>query len=221
LDAGFNNPTACLWHAVDPKTGTVITYKEHYKREWTIEQHAAFLLQQERELRDKHGIIPFLSVADPAIRQRSQVTGLSTQIEYAQHGINWALGNNEVKAGIDKMNNYLRVKRWFITEDCPNLQKEIRKYRWAQFATSKLREKNNKKEEPMKKDDHAVDSTRYFFSFMPDLNPDLEPDKSGTVMPNLLGAPTVVRRETLFITDPNVGRRNEEKVHFVSDIGEY
>jgi hypothetical protein len=225
LDHGFNNPTAAYWHAVDPKTGVVVTYKEHYKSEWTIQQHAEYLLQQERELREDHEIIPFLSVADPAIRQRSAVTGLSTQIEYGQHGINWALGNNEVHAGIDKMDNYLRLNKWFITEDCPNLQKEARKYRWAQYATGKLRDKNNRKEEPMKKDDHGLDSTRYFFSFMPDLNPDLTDHKAterDTLIQNLLGAPTRVRAKTLFVTDPNLSpRNNNEEVHFVSEVGEF
>lgn len=224
LDHGFNNPTAVYWHAVDPKDGTVITYREHYKSEWTIEQHAAFLREDEAELR-KIGIIPFLSVADPAIRQRSAVTGLSTQIEYAQHGINWALGNNEVKAGIDKMNNYLRLRKWFITEDCPNLQREIRKYRWSQYATGKLRDKNNRKEEPMKKDDHGLDSTRYMFSFMPDLNIAESDTKQGhdraSMVANLLGASTNVRRDGLLRTDENLSRPKGPEIAFVTEIGEF
>jgi phage terminase large subunit-like protein len=222
LDHGFNNPTAVYWHAVNPATGDVVTYREHYKSEWTIEQHAKFLKEDEALLRGQ-GIIPFLSVADPAIRQRSAVTGLSTQIEYANHGVNWALGNNEVKAGIDKMNNYLRLKKWFITEDCPNLQKEIRKYRWAQFSTGKLRDKNNRKEEPMKKDDHGLDSTRYFYSFMPDLNPDLKPVVAAdrdTLVANLLGASTRVRRDTLFMTDEGLNNPSPQMA-FVSEIGEF
>jgi hypothetical protein len=67
------------------------------------------------------------------------------------------------------MNNYLRLRKWFITEDCPNLMKEMRSYARAQYATAKLRAKNNKKEEPQKKNDHAIDGCRYFFSYMPEL----------------------------------------------------
>jgi phage terminase large subunit-like protein len=190
LDAGYNNPTAVLWHAVNRRSGAVVTYHEHYRREWTVEQHAKYLLEEERKFRENYEIIPFLRIADPAIKQRQQVTGLSIQIEYANHGINFATGaKRDVNAGLDKMNNYLRLGKWFITEDCPNLQKEMRKYRRAQYATSKLREKNNPQEQPQKKDDHAIDSTRYFFSFMPELNPH-EPTPTAIVRPNLLDAPT-------------------------------
>jgi phage terminase large subunit-like protein len=222
LDHGLNNPTAVYWHAVDPKTGTVITYREHYRSDWTIEQHATFLREDEKILRDKYGIVPFLSVADPAIRQRNAVTGLSVQIEYANRGINWALGNNEVGPGIDKMDNYFRLNKWFITEDCPNLQREAKGYRWAQYATSKLREKNNKKEEPMKKDDHGLDSSRYFFTFMPTLDIEVErPQKRDTLLKDLLGTPVRVRQDSLMSFDPNLGRKSEPDIAFVTEIGEY
>lgn len=216
LDAGFNNPTAQYWHAVHKQTGTVITYKEHYRREWTVQQHAEFMLEQEKELKETYGIVPFLSVADPAIKQRQQVTGLSIQIEYSQHGVHWALGaTRDVNAGLDKMNNYIRLGKWFITEDCPNLIKEMRKYKRAQYATSKLREKNNRKEEPQKKDDHGIDSSRYFFSFMPDLNPPVAGSSSAIVVPNLLGAPTrrVDRPQNV---DYNLSRSGNS-IHVISD----
>lgn len=166
LDAGYNNPTAIHWHAVSP-SGEVVTYAEWYRSEFTVQQHAEQIkyIENARKLPQ-----PFLRIADPAIKQRSAVTGLSIQIEYAQHGINLALGaKRDVNAGLDKMNNYLRLGKWFITEDCPNLLREMRTYKRAQYATSKLREKNNKKEEPQKKNDHAIDGTRYFYSYMPEL----------------------------------------------------
>lgn len=170
LDAGFNNPTAVEFSAVSP-SGTVVTYYEHYKSHWTIEQHAKKILQIEKWLLDEYGITLFQKVADPAIKQRSGVTGLSTQIEYMQHGVVLATpSSRDVKAGLDKMNNYLRNEKWFITEKCPNLRRELRRYRWAGYASSKVTEKNNKQDKPQKKDDHSVDSVRYFFSFLPDIN---------------------------------------------------
>lgn len=170
LDSGYNNPTAVMWHAVAP-TGEVVTYDEIYRAEQTVQQIAEQINAKEEYYRQHYGIVPFLRIADPAIRQRSVVTGLSIQIEYAQHGINLALGQTRsVEAGLDKMNNYLRLNKWFITENCPCIQREMRKYKRATYATSKLKEKNNKQEAPQKKDDHAIDSSRYFFSYMPDLN---------------------------------------------------
>lgn len=195
LDAGYNNPTAVYWHAVHKKTGHVVTFREHYKSEWTVAQHAEHIKAEEKELL-KYGILPFVRIADPAIKQRQQTTGLSIQIEYAQLGLNFATGKTkDVAAGLDKMTDYLRTGMWTITEDCPNLIREMRGYKRAQYATAKLREKNNKKEEPQKKNDHGIDSSRYFFSFMPDLNPG-QRGESDTVRPNLLEAPTVVIYES-------------------------
>ncbi len=174
LDAGYNNPTAVLWHAVSPN-GTVVTYDEHYRSEMTVSQHADVIKAKERHYQDNYGIVPFLRIADPAIKQRQQTTGLSIQIEYAQHGLNFATGyKRSVDAGLDKMNDYLRTDKWYITENCPNLQKEMRTYKRASYATAKLKAKNNKKEEPQKKNDHACDSSRYFFSYMPELDVEKE-----------------------------------------------
>lgn len=224
LDAGFNNPTAVMWHAVSPD-GTVVTYDEHYKSEMTVEQHASLILDKERHYREQYGIIPFIRMADPAIKQRNQVTGLSIQIEYAQHGINLALGQTRsVEAGLDKMNNYFRTNKWFITENCVNLQKELRKYRRDQFATSKLREKNNKKEAPVKKDDHAIDSCRYFFSYMPDLNIDFSKhkpalDKEGVA--RLLEAGTTRTRPQRGNIDYNLHQRPQMIRSVDEFVGEF
>lgn len=222
LDHGFNNPTAIMFHAVHKTNGIVITYAEHYRREFTIEQHAEWLHKAERELREKAGVVPFLRIADPAIKQRSPVTGLSIQIEYSNHGINWALGAvKDVDAGLDKMNNYLRLNKWFILDNCTNLIKEMRKYKRGQYATQKLRDKNNPKEEPQKKDDHAIDSCRYFFSFMPTLDLKMPPAKVEPVA-SLLGAPTRRVFPGMVTKDPNF-QKTDSGIYVVHDeyVGEW
>lgn len=218
LDAGYTNPTAVLYHAVHKRTGVVVTYREHYKAEWTVEQHAEMLKAIEKEHTEQHGITYFLSVADPAIKQRQQTTGHSIQIEYSKHGIYWALGNNNVEAGNDKMNNYLRLGKWFITEDCPNLIRETRRLRVAEYATSKLREKNNKQEKPVKKNDHSCDSARYFFSFQPDLDPNT-PTPKKIEPPNLLGAPTI--RVGFQQFDTNLQKQSEQIYVIDENVGEW
>lgn len=225
LDAGYNNPTAILWHAVSP-SGEVITYAEHYRSEWTVSQHAEAILAKEAVLREKN-IVPFLKIADPAIRQRQQTTGLSIQIEYAQKGVNLALGaKRDVNAGLDKMNDYLRLGKWFITEDCPNLIREMRSYKRSQYSTSKMREKHNKKEEPQKKNDHAIDSTRYFYSYMPELiaeevkkGPSLNRDQIASMM----GAGTTmhVDRPWLDNIDPNVTQPQSPVIIYDEHVGEW
>lgn len=168
MDHGYNAPTAWLWHAVYPD-GSVLTFDEHYENGWTVAQHASrvHLMNQE------HGRPPQYYVGDPAIKQRNAETGHSIQFAYQKEGIPIVLANNEVRGGIDRMNDYLRLiegrPSWRISSRCPNLIREIQRYRWKTWSSAKLRDENNVFEEPHKKDDHAVDSARYFFSFMPEL----------------------------------------------------
>ena len=172
LDHGFNNPTALLWHAVSPDNKAV-TFAEHYKSEWTVKEHAARYWEMVKEL----GREPDFIVGDPAINQRSGITGTSIKQEYADEGIYIADGNNDVLSGINRMVSYLKQvgedkqPLWTITANCTNLIKEMKKLRWATYQSKKSQFENNKQEKIHKKDDHACDSARYFFSFMPDLTP--------------------------------------------------
>jgi len=173
LDHGYNNPTAWLYHGVD-SDGNVITFAEHYESEMIVSEHA----EQIKLINKSIGRNPGIYVGDPAIAQRQAVTGTSIQTEYAQNGIFITLGNNDVLSGINKVNTYLshdikngKKPRWVITENCVNLIREIQKYRWKTWASKKSERSNNKFDVPHKKDDHAVDSARYFFTLMPDLTP--------------------------------------------------
>jgi phage terminase large subunit-like protein len=170
MDHGLNSPTAWLWHAVEPD-GTVYTFHEHYQREWTIDRHAAYIHQRNKEW----GREPVSYVGDPSIRNRNPQTGLSVQVVYAMQDIPIALGNNDYPSSFNKMNMYLNAKppKWYVTNNCINLIKEIRRYRWANYKSAKIRDERNPQEKPHKKDDHAVDAARYFFSFMPDLTYDI------------------------------------------------
>ncbi len=164
VDIGLYAPTAWLWHALTPD-GKIYTFHEMSKAEWTIPQFAQYVKRWEYE----NGITPIYRVGDPAAKQRSRQTGLSDQLAYAQQGVNFKLGTNEVNASLDRMNDYLRTGHWIITENCVTLIKQMRKYRWEPWANKKMKAKNNPKDKPMKKDDHSIDSTRYLFSTIPDL----------------------------------------------------
>lgn len=185
LDHGFNNPTAVLWHAVAPD-GHIVTFAEHYQREWTVEQHANEIKKREAAW----GKIPDIRIADPATQQRQAVTGTSIQTEYAMHQIYLALGNNEVTIGVNQVNKYLMADPrnnkpfWTVTENCVNLIKELQRLRWKTWASKKAQFDNNAHEQIHKKDDHASDALRYFLTYMPDLTPILEEATKKTIPQN-------------------------------------
>lgn len=171
LDAGYNNPTAWLWHAVSPDE-RVITFAEHYEAGLTIDVHAAAVHAKNQEL----GRAPDIYIADPSVRNSDPITGTSIQQEYVKFGIPVLLGNNDVPAGINRMARYLEVRgdnkpSWLITRNCSNLINELQRYRWKTYANKKAQRENNAKEQPHKKNDHAVDSARYFFMSRPELGP--------------------------------------------------
>lgn len=203
MDHGYNNPTAWYWHAVLPD-GTIITFKEWYRSGVVIANHAAQvkLIEQEIGLGE-----PILRVGDPAITQRSPVNGMSIQMLYSIEGVNIAFKRLDFHAGVDKVNTYLEQVKWLITSDCVNLINEIRKYRWKPYESQKLRDRSNKREEPMKKDDHGCDACRYLFSFMPDLKPIREEERrmslSKEEIAAMIGPGTTFRPEKPFFTDPN------------------
>lgn len=175
LDHGYNNPTAILWHAVSPDN-EVITFGEIYERRKIIEDHAAAIKKYEA----KNNLNVFLRPADPAIKQTSGITGTSVLESYSEHGIYLSVENipRKVAIGIDKMHTYMRMgsqgkPHWqIIASRCPNLCKEMPRLRWKTYSSSKLNDSQNRQEEVHKKNDHAFDSSRYFFTIMPDLSPE-------------------------------------------------
>lgn len=171
IDHGYNNPTAIYWHAVSPDN-EIITFEEHYASEMTVAEHCKVI----HEINARHGKVPTFIVGDPAMSQRSGITGTSITQEYAEHGIYVAPASNDVLSGVDRMVQYLRLRKdgtpsWRITNNCTFLVSEMKKLRWATFSSRKMQYQNNKQEKIHKKDDHGCDSCRYFFTFMPDLTP--------------------------------------------------
>jgi phage terminase large subunit-like protein len=176
LDSGFNNPTAVLWHAVN-RDNQVVTFAEHYEREWTVEQHAAAI----HERNAAHGRVPDLYVCDPALQQRNVHTGTTTIFEYQRLGLPFVASNNDVAAGISRMNEYLRYRNdakgndaphWVIHGNCMYLIKEMARLRWKTYASKRIGSQLNRQDAIHKKDDHAPDSARYFFIALPSLAQD-------------------------------------------------
>jgi phage terminase large subunit-like protein len=217
LDHGFNNPTSVHWHAVD-RDNSVITFDEHYEREQIVEYHAAVIHDRNKA----HQRIPDINVCDPALAQRNGVTGTSIQTEYAIRGIGFCLGNNDVPTGVAKVNQYLNTfnhngqPNWVITENCHNLIREILRLRWKTWASKKQASNNNPYDQIHKKDDHACDECRYFFTLMPELK-QATPKSIPTELPEIGGNSAV---KAFGRTDPNLGKPIDKTVWSRVDLGE-
>lgn len=177
-DHGLNNPTAWLWHAVSPQ-GDIVTFMEHYRSNMLIEEHAVKVHELESEM----GRAADYRTGDPAMRQRNAVTGTNILQEYGRHGLHIGVEGvpHGVEIGLDIMRTYMKPRegvvwgsgrpKWVIDYRCINLIKELKKLRYASYESQKMAYEKNKQEIVHKKDDHAFDSARYFFTLMPVLAP--------------------------------------------------
>jgi hypothetical protein len=105
----------------------------------------------------KWDVKPRWWVIDPASRNKNNQTGRSDQMEFSDHGIFTSPGQNAVRPGINKVKERLRAGRLRITQNCPVLISEFKKYRWS----TPKRSENDAREAPVKRDDHLLDALRY------------------------------------------------------------
>lgn len=172
IDFGATNPFCVLWFAKDPSTGTSWVYREHYQAEQSLAWHARRIreaetcpacdgLGMEEDGTDcpvcggegREYIPHSASLADPADRQ--------ARIDLArQHGIPTRPANKAVRAGILATQAALApepVPRLrFVRGATPNTLREIRGYQWRKATGTR------DPDEPVKKDDHAMDCVRYW-----------------------------------------------------------
>lgn len=169
LDHGFTNPTAFLIGAFDGD-GRIIIYDEYYAKKQTVGENAAAIKQKVADL----GIQLEYIVADPSTRNIDPIVGYSIQQEYGKNGVYLSLANNDVVAGIERVYSRFKRRQLFITENCEKTLWEAQRYRWSKFANKKVEGKNNAKEQPMKKDDHAMDALRYGVVSRPQLDGEVD-----------------------------------------------
>jgi len=183
LDHGLNNPTAVIWTAWN-KAGFGVAFDEYYVRERTVDVHALEL--KKRFVR--HGRKPDLMVIDPSTVNRNPITNTSVHQEYQKYGLNFVLGNNDVKSGVVRVRKYFNPAQYVgnnglhplfkgavefpklrIAMNCPNFIWEAKRYRWRTYENKQKQYENNPYDEPHKKDDHLMDALRYVIMTRPDL----------------------------------------------------
>lgn len=132
--------------------------------------------RQKRDLaRDKFGI----RVIDPStgMKNRTKVRDgeeipYSVIEEFYDNGWEFDLAQNDVNAGITRVREYLKVDEnkkshlYIFKDKCPKLCWELQNYRYKELSEAQERTRNES-EEPVKKNDHAVDALRYMLMTRP------------------------------------------------------
>ena len=161
IDPGLNNPLSAHWYAVD-YDGNVYVIAEHFEAKKDVVYHAEKIKEISNKLnwhRASNGMISTL--IDSAASQRTLAAEKSVVELFYDNGI---LANPKVDknlfAGISRVKSYLKnaegKAKLFIFKTCTNLIREFKGYFWG------------KGDNPIKKDDHALDELRYYIVSSPE-----------------------------------------------------
>jgi hypothetical protein len=174
FDFGFRNPFCCLNIQVDP-SDNVYVWDEYYERGLTSVQHAD-RLKSIIQWRVDGGYY------DPSGADESQSIINVFRDTHAYHNrhldaVMLDPAPNDWRSGVERVKEFLKLTpvwdtmgptnkvapKLFVSERCQNTIREFNTYR-VKEQSEKLGEKMDPKEEPRKKDDHAMDALRYFIA---------------------------------------------------------
>jgi Terminase large subunit, T4likevirus-type, N-terminal/Terminase RNaseH-like domain len=169
FDFGFRNPFVCLNIQVDP-SDNVYVWDEYYERNFTSSEHAR-RLKSIIQWRVDGGYY------DPAGPDDANtiMKVWRDSVEYRNRhveDIRMDGAPNDWLAGVNRVKAWLKFQttpsgeakpKLFVSESCKNTIREFNTYR-VKEQTEKMSESRDAKEEPRKKDDHAMDALRYFIA---------------------------------------------------------
>ena len=143
LDFGYNNPTAVIWLAQDPKTEVWYAYREFKKSGITLDELYEVLKEEN-----------IITYADPELKQ-----GLET---LRRRGLNIRPAKKDVLAGIAFVQGLFKQRKLKIFETLTQTIEELNSYSWELDANEKPTDK------PKKVNDHLMDALRYaLFTYSP------------------------------------------------------
>lgn len=174
-DFGWRDPTVGIVGAIDPQTGILYFYKEHYESEKPVNYHAEKFNKMLEDI--PLGKLQFM-VGDPKGKAKSERDSISLFDHYAEYGIFFDPAMNKIEDGIMKVQTWFSLGKIKIFESCQNLLWELTEaYR---FPERKLDDNKNAGDKPLDKDNHAADVIRYIVNELPDdpnelINPSINP----------------------------------------------
>ena len=169
FDFGFRNPFVCLNIQIDP-SDNVYVWDEYYERGKPTPDHA-------RNLRSLIQWRVDGAYHDPAGPNDagSLQTIWNDDKEYNNpflHDVSMNPAPNDWKPGVERVKEFLKLRpngmgvsqpKLFVARNCVQTIREFNTYR-VKDQGEKQGENMDPKEEPRKKDDHAMDALRYFIA---------------------------------------------------------
>ena len=165
IDYGYASESCCVWGAVDPSDGTLIIYRELYRKGLLGTELAQILT--EMEINDPMSV---RGVLDTACWSRTGTTGPTIGETLVRAGHKLRPADKNRIAGKIQIHEYLKLQnsgrpRIQIFNTCPNLIRELQSIPLS---------KTNPEDVDTHASDHAYDALRYMIMSRPRMESPLE-----------------------------------------------
>ena len=184
IDYGYASESCCLWGAVDRSDGTLVIYRELYRKNLTGLDLGRIIT--EMEIEDPFSV---QGVLDTAAWAKTGTTGPTVGETLQQLGHKLRRADKNRIQGKIQIHEYLKVKnngrpRLQIFNNCPNLIRELQSIPLS---------KTKPEDVDTNASDHAYDALRYLIMSRPRINDPLERIRQ-------------IKRESIYKpTDPDFG----------------
>jgi PBSX family phage terminase large subunit len=152
IDYGASNPFCCLLVGVN--TGIA---SQSGKRLWVEKEYYYDPQKTQRAKTNSEFAKDVVQFLEPYYVKQLYIdpSAASFKQELRKNGYNPIDANNEVLEGLQILINEMQVGNLYVMAECRNLIRELETYVWDKKASERG------EDEPLKKDDHAVDCCRY------------------------------------------------------------
>jgi len=152
IDVGTSNAFACVLIGVN--TGR---YDQNHPIMWVEKEYFWDSKKQGRQKTNSEYADDISNFLEPYGVKQLYIdpSAAAFKVDLRKRGFHPVDADNDVYNGITHLGDQMQKGSLFICKECPNLIREIESYTWD----SKASEKGD--DEPIKKDDHAIDALRY------------------------------------------------------------
>lgn len=152
IDYGAVNPFACILIGVS--TGK---YTQTGKRLWVEKEYYWDPKKEGKQKTNSEFAQDVQDFLEPYSIKNLYIdpSAAAMKLELARKGLHTVDANNDVDFGINMMTSEMKKGNLYVMKECKNTIREIESYVWDSKAADRGYD------EPMKKNDHAVDALRY------------------------------------------------------------
>ena len=169
IDPAATGTTAAVWAAIEPGTDNLYLYREYYKSNQIVSDHAKDILAM-----NSHEPIDIWLIDPKWGAQRNNETHKTGQQLYRENGIpvrladvnyeDYGLGESReyIAASLDESSRHPKV---FVFPNLKSFIWEIEKYVWDFYARGD--QKGLSKDKPLKRNDHLMNAFQYLCCLKP------------------------------------------------------